>query len=94
MIRNLEHQIRRLVAEGRYPEAAPLLEQYAADVVEHCKTAADEQEFQAARAFLRSTLNLVKAQRAHDQRRLEDLNRQQRYHAAIQLPQPNTDVTG
>jgi hypothetical protein len=94
MIHDLEQQIRRLIAEGRYPEAAPLLEEYAADVIEKCRTAAHEQEFQAARAFLRSTLNLVKAQKAHDQRRLEDLNRQQRYHSAIQVPQPNTDVTG
>lgn len=75
----LAGKVRLLLDEERFDEAERLLPEYAHAVTEECISASREEEFQQARDFVRTTLQLVRARRAHLIRQLTDADRQRAY---------------
>jgi hypothetical protein len=78
----LEVRIKRLIAAEQYPLAQDLLRRYADIVVEGCIGSGAESRFLQAREFLRTSIEIVRSQRAHMARQLNQVQHSRAYRAA------------
>ena len=93
-LRDLESQIQALIQEQRYEDAQDLLPVFGREVIAICNSAGAEEDFFRAKEFAKSTLELIRCQRAHDANRLTEL-RQSRAYLQKTLPDERlVDLSG